>query len=104
MNNLLGISKNAFLSGSVQELFTIAKYSKIFEPFEGRWWKSRLQEIAESIMDEKERDLIVREGFPSAWERIHKTKIEKAKCIYCEKEPAEWVCYILVYRITAPDT
>jgi hypothetical protein len=91
----LGISKDAFLSRSVQDLFTKAKYSKIFAPIEGRWWKSRLQEIAESIMDEKERDLIVREGFPSAWERVHKTKIERAKCVFCEKEPAEWVCYVL---------
>lgn len=91
----LGISKDAFLSGSVQELFTKAKYSKIFAPIEGRWWKSRLQEIAESRMSEKEKDLIVRESFPSAWERINKTKIERTKCVFCNKEPAEWVCYIL---------
>jgi len=91
----LGISKDTFLSRSIQDLFTKAKYSNIFAPIEGRWWKSRLQEIAESIMDEKERDLIVREGFPFAWERVHKTNIERAKCVFCEKEPAEWVCYIL---------
>lgn len=91
----LGISKDAFLSGSVQELFTKAKYSKIFAPIEGRWWKSRLQEIAESIMSENEKDLIVREAFPSAWERINKTKIERTKCVFCNTEPAEWVCYIL---------
>lgn len=91
----LGISKDTFLLRSVQDLFAKAKYSKMFAPIEGRWWKSRLQEIAELIMDEKERDFIVREGFPSAWERVHKTKIERATCIFCEKEPAEWVCYIL---------
>ncbi|KAB2944401.1 MAG: hypothetical protein MPEBLZ_01056 [Candidatus Methanoperedens nitroreducens] len=91
----LGLSRDAFLSESVQKLFSEAKYSKIFVPIEGRWWKSRLQEIAESIMDEKEKDLIIREGFPLAWDRINKTNIDRSKCVFCGKEPAEWVCHIL---------
>jgi hypothetical protein len=91
----LGISVDAFLSDSIQKLFTKAKYSKVFAPMEGRWWQSRLQEIAESIMDEKERDMILREGFPLACDQSNNTKIERSKCVYCGEEPAEWVCYIL---------
>jgi len=91
----LGISKDAFLSNPIQELFSDAKYSTVFAPKEGRWWKSRLQEIAESIMEENERDLVVRKGFPQAWERINNDQIEKSKCVFCGKTPAEWVCYIL---------
>ena len=91
----LGISVDAFLSDSIQKLFTKAKYSKMFVPMEGRWWQSRLQEIAESIMDEKERDMILREGFPLACDQSNNTKIERSKCVYCGEEPAEWVCYIL---------
>lgn len=91
----LGISVDEFLSDSIQVLFTEAKYSKVFAPMEGRWWQSRLQEIAESIMDEKERDMILREGFPLAWDRNNDAKIERSKCVYCGEVPAEWVCYIL---------
>ena len=91
----LGISKDAFISDPIQELFSDAKYSTVFAPKEGRWWKSKLQKIAESIMEEHERDLVVRKGFPMAWERINSNPIERSKCVFCEKSPAEWVCYIL---------
>jgi len=91
----LGISENAFLSDSIQKFFIDAKYSGVFTPVEGRWWKSKLQEIAESIMNEKERDLLTYEGFPSAWERTNNTSIERSKCIFSGESPAEWVCYIL---------
>jgi hypothetical protein len=91
----LGISKDAFLSNPIQELFSDAKYSTVFAPREGRWWKSKLQEIAESIMGEHERDLVVRKGFPMAWERINDISVERSKCVDCGKSPVEWVCYIL---------
>jgi len=91
----LGISLDVFLSDPIQEFFTKARYSGVFAPPEGRWWKSKLQEIAESIMDEKERDLPPCEGFPLAWERIKGTKIERSKCVFSGESPAEWVCYIL---------
>jgi hypothetical protein len=91
----LGISKDAFISDPIQDLFSDAKYSTIFAPKEGRWWKSKLQEIAESIMEEHERDLIVRKGFPLAWERINDKHIERSKCVFCGESPPEWVCYVL---------
>lgn len=91
----LGISEKAFLSDPIQKLFSDAKYSTVFAPKEGRWWKSTLQEVAESIMEEHERDLVVRKGFPLAWERINNNPIERSKCVFCGKSPAEWVCYIL---------
>ena len=91
----LGISEDAFLSDPIQELFSDAKYSTVFAPRDGRWWKSKLQEIAESIMEENERDLVVRKGFPLAWERINDISVERSKCVDCGKSPAEWVCYIL---------
>jgi len=91
----LGISLDEFLSDSFQEFFTKAKYSGVFAPPEGRWWKSKLQEIAESIMDEKEMDLLTCEGFPLAWERTKNRKIERSKCVFSGESHAEWVCYIL---------
>ena len=91
----LGISEDAFLSNPIQQLFSDAKYSTVFAPKEGRWWKSKLQEIAESIMEEHERDLVVRKGFPLAWERINDNQIERSKCVFCGESPPEWVCYVL---------
>lgn len=91
----LGISKKAFLSTPLQEFFIDAKYSGIFNPPEGRWWKSKIQETAETIMNEKERDLLPHEGFPLAWERFKKIKIERSRCIFSGESPAEWICCIL---------
>lgn len=93
--NFLGISKNAFLIEDAKKLFSKAKYSGIFKPTEGRWWKSKLQEIAESIMNTKERDLLTYDGFFLAWERTNKIKIERSKCIFSGESPAERVCHIL---------
>lgn len=91
----LGISEDAFLSNSIQEFFAEAKYSGVFTPPEGRWWKSRLQEIANSIMNEEEMGLPLREGFPLSLERNKGTKIERSRCVYSREFYPETVCYIL---------
>lgn len=91
----LGISENAFRSGPLQEAFAKAKYCGLFPPLDRRWWKSRLQQIANAMMTQRERNLLLREGFPSAWERTRKTAIERSTCIFSGESPAEWVCYIL---------
>lgn len=91
----LGISKEAFLKSEVQQFFSRAKYTGVFPTPEGRWWKSKLLEIANSKMTKKERSMLIREGFPTAWERINKTSIGRSKCVFSGESPAEWVCYIL---------
>ena len=92
---LLGISVTAFLSDPIQNFFSGAKYSGIFALSEGRWWRSKLRETALSIMNEEEKDLPVREGFPLAWERIENKKIKKSKCVFSGEPFPEWVCCIL---------
>ncbi len=91
----LGISEEAFLSEPIQKKFARAKYSGIFAPPEGRWWKSKLLDLAVPKMNQKEGDLPIREGFPSVWERTNKTTIERSKCIFSGEFPAELVCYVL---------
>ena len=91
----LGISEKAFLSPPLQDMFKSAKYSGIFIPHEGRWWKSKLQTVAASIMRKMERELPLKVGFPAAWDRAKGASIERAKCIFSGESPAEWVCYIL---------
>ena len=91
----LGLSEGEFLSGKTKEIFAKAKYSGVFAPGEGRWWKSELRKIAISKMIKKEKELPVHLGFPLALERIRKAQIERSKCIYSGETPADWVCYIL---------
>ena len=91
----LGISEDAFSWNEIQEFFAEARYSSIFAPPEGRWWRSKLQKIAISIMDEKDMSLPLQKGFPQAWERENHKKVERSKCIFSGESPAEWVCYIL---------
>lgn len=92
---LLGISKDVFQSSDVQQVFALTKYEGIFEPSDGRWWKSKLLKVAYSMMNKKERELQLRDGFPAALERRTGTAIERAKCVFSGESPADWVCYIL---------
>jgi hypothetical protein len=91
----LGVSKEVFLSENIQNAFAPAKYTGIFEPPEGRWWKSKLQAVAYSMMNKKERELLLRHGFPAAWERSKGTSIDRAKCVFSGESSADWVCHIL---------
>ena len=92
---LLGISKDAFLKKPIQDFFSESKYSGVFAPSDGCWWRSRLREAAFSIMNEEEIDLPIREGFPLAWERTRGISIERSTCIFSKEPFPEWICYIL---------
>ena len=91
----IGICEKDFFSEPIQDFFISAKYSEIFEPPEGRWWKSKLLSTAYSIMNKKEKELPLRMAFPRAWERVKNTTLEKAKCVFSGEAPADWVCCIL---------
>lgn len=92
---LLGIFEEAFMKEAVQGFFKRAKYSGILAPPKGRWWKSKLIEVANAKMTKSEASMVIREGFPCLWKRIEKRQIERSKCIYSGESPADWVCYIL---------
>jgi hypothetical protein len=92
----LGITKEAFLTEEIQSIFKESQYSGVFKPIEGRWWKSRLHFGARNIMNTDEKDLPLREGFPSSLDRKNNSrKIERSKCTFSNESPAEWVCCIL---------
>jgi hypothetical protein len=46
-------------------------------------------------MNDTEKALPVREGFPMAWERTKGTPPDKSTCVFSGESPPEWVCYIL---------
>lgn len=93
----LGISETEFLSEEIQQYFLKAEYSGLFSIPEVRsyWWKSKISEIANENMNDDELMMPLRESFVINWKRINGIDLEKAKCVYSEEAPAEWVCYIL---------
>nr|WP_321496608.1 hypothetical protein [uncultured Methanolobus sp.] len=95
MAAFLGISESAFLDSSLQEYFSKAKYSGIFEKSGNYWWKSRIIDIISENMNDDELDLPIREGFHQFWKRINEIDLDKSKCIDSNNSPAEWVCYVL---------
>ncbi len=90
----LGLSKKSFLKKEVQKFFKDAKYEGVFAPADGRWWKSKLQKIALSIVEIEMKAIPIRKSFPESWEN-KKGRINKSKCVFSRKSPAEWVCCIL---------
>lgn len=92
---LLGISRKEFLSEEIQKCFAKAKYSELFPPPDGRWWKSKLLTLAMMMMSEAELQSPLREGFPAAWTRIKGVPLKRSKCVYSREESPEWVCYVL---------
>jgi len=91
----LGIDEKEFLSDPVQDFFLEAKYRGIFEPRNGRWWKSVLLELASGLIDDENSGVAIRKAFPLAWDAHIGGSIKRSVCICSEKSPAEDVCCVL---------
>jgi hypothetical protein len=91
----LGITEEEFMSESVRSQFSRAKYSGIFCPFDGLWWRSRLIQCASSIIEKDKRSHPIRKVFPEAWESKKETTLTRSKCIFSAESPADDVCCIL---------
>ncbi len=93
----LGISEKEFLTEEIQRHFSEAEYSGLFSTPELKkyWWKSKLSKIAYTGMNDDESRIPLRKAFPTVWERMNCSELEKAKCVCSGEFPAEWVCYIL---------
>jgi hypothetical protein len=91
----LGIEKNAFLGERVQKLVKGAKYTGIFAPPEGRWWRGRLFEGAGELIRKQRIQGPINQGFVKAFKKQYKQKLPLAKCVYSGETPADWVCYVL---------
>lgn len=92
---LLGIERTVFLDQRVQRLAQDAKYSGIFAPPEGRWWRIRLIAAAAELMREEEIEGAINHAFAKAFQKRYEEELAPAKCIYSGETPADWVCYIL---------
>lgn len=90
----LGIERNAFLGRRVQKLTRDAKYSGIFAPPEGRWWRIRLFTAVEKLIRKQGIQGPANRAFAEAFQNRYGEELPLAKCIYSGETPADWVCYI----------
>ena len=91
----LGISVESFLNEKVQELVEPARYTGVFAPLEGRWWKERLFVVAQRLITEMGIDAPLNQAFAEAFSRKYGIDLSPAVCIWDHTPIADWVCYLL---------
>jgi hypothetical protein len=91
----LGIDLNDFLETDVQDLLKSALYDGIFAPQDGRWWKSRLFQVAEDFIQEQGVQGPLNRAFREAFQRRYGREMEAPVCVWDHTPIADWVCYIL---------
>ncbi len=92
----LGISQESFLENtSLQSLIEKARYQGVFAPKEGRWWKSRLREIAYDVRDETQIRGDINSCFAPAFFQKTGEQLSPSVCVFSGESPADWVCYVL---------
>ena len=89
----LGISEDSYKV--ICKFFEGAKYSGVLSKQGDLWWKCKLMEIADSIMEGDELRIPHSHGFHTAWKRKTGSELELAKCIVSGETPAECVCHVL---------
>ncbi len=88
----LGVEPDFFLH-KVQYSFKDAKYNGAFKEYNDYWWRAKLRSTAIAAVGVDEVSPI-NEAFPSWFEKRHKTKVIRAKCIW-SGQMADGICYIL---------
>ena len=91
----LGISLDSLWNDKVQETIEPARYTGIFAPSEGRWWKGRLLRIAKELAIEEEVNGPINQVFAKAFHKRYDIKLSPAICVWDRTPIADWVCYIL---------
>lgn len=96
----LRIDVTGFLLSEVQDLFTEARYTGVFAPPEGRWWRERLWRIAMEYVEDRDfADL-----FALAFRECTGIELAPAVSIVGGEVPADTVCYIyhqpVMYKYT----
>jgi len=91
----LGISLDSFRNNKVQETIEPARYTGIFAPSEGRWWKGRLFRAAKKLAIEEEVNGPINQVFAKAFHKRYDIKLSPAICVWDRTPIADWVCYLL---------
>ncbi len=91
----LGIDVDSFRKPRVQKFFRAAKYSGIFAPVEGRWWRTRLYKAAQDLFRKQDGGGPAPLAFAAAFRAQFNVRLNPAVCVYSRTTPADAVCYVL---------
>jgi len=90
----IGLSKDSFLSPSVQKLFASAKYNGPLAAFGDRWWSDRLVGIATQTIIDANVEGPISECFLEAHGKDGPQKLEPSRCLVDKTPGADQICYI----------
>lgn len=90
---LLGITEESYLE--IQDYFKECSYKGCFASNDLFWWKDRLIDKATTLQMETDENGPIFTHFVIAYEKKYGISLHRSKCIYCEKIPADRVCYVL---------
>lgn len=91
----LGISEKSFLTEKVQNVMAPARYTGVFAPTSGRWWKGRLFDIAQDLAMQAEiRGPVIR-TFIQTCKKILGIDLLPSVCVWDHQPVADWVCHVL---------
>lgn len=91
----LGISIESFGHNAVQNLLRPAKYTGIFAPAEGRWWRARLFGVAKELAVDNGLDGPVNRTFSKVVAQVCGFEPDPAKCVWDGAPLADWVCFLM---------
>ena len=91
----LGISLDSFQNDNVQEIIEPARYTGIFTPSEGRWWKGRLFSVAKELAIDEGVTGPINQAFAHAFHKRYNIELSPSICVWDGMPIADWVCYIL---------
>jgi hypothetical protein len=100
----LRISVDSFMKPEVQQFFTAAKYSGIFAPHDGRWWRNRMFRYAEQLISESEVGDGSRQRFRDAFLGKHGIELSPSVSIQTGRSGGDWVCHILKAPVEIENT
>src|SRR3989442_631578 len=88
------MSRDSLESPPVQRYLSDAKYRRAFAPPVGRWWKSRLQQIALGFLERSRKPSAPIHQFASIWNDKLSSELTLSRCLVDGTSPAESVCFI----------
>jgi len=91
----LGIQVDDFSHEAIEELFAEARYTGVFQPWQGRWWKRRLLSIAQNLVQEHDAPGPLNHSFRLAANARYALSLEPPTCVWDGEPVADAVCYIL---------
>lgn len=91
----LGISIESFRAGEVQEAFASSKYRGVFSGEAQRWWRGRMNRIAQEYIRKSGLEGPIYKTFVEAFKKVKGIELNPSICVFSHEQYADTVCYVL---------